>query len=141
MIRGIKFVTVPVRNQKEALRFYTEKLGFRVLTDQPFDEKQRWVELGLPGSESKLVLETHSPGGSDLTFCRGHLRDTVLELVRFPCKLHPCPRRGVDRELERRGHGHGRDHQAGPGTQNIGGHLDEFYAHHWCGCRFGPRSP
>jgi catechol 2,3-dioxygenase-like lactoylglutathione lyase family enzyme len=58
MIRGIKFVTVPVRNQKEAVRFYTEKLGFRILTDQPFDEKQRWIELGLPGSESKLVLFT-----------------------------------------------------------------------------------
>lgn len=58
MIRGIKFVNVPVRNQSEALKFYTEKLGFRVLTDQPFDEKQRWIELGIPGSDSKLVLFT-----------------------------------------------------------------------------------
>jgi len=56
MIRGIKFVSVPVRNQDEALKFYTEKLGFRVLTDQPFDDKQRWIELGIPGSEGKLVL-------------------------------------------------------------------------------------
>jgi catechol 2,3-dioxygenase-like lactoylglutathione lyase family enzyme len=45
MIRGIKFVNIPVRNQKEAVKFYTEKLGFRVLTDQPFDDKQRWIEL------------------------------------------------------------------------------------------------
>ena len=46
MIRGIKFVCVPVRNQKEAVKFFTSKLGFRVLTDQPFDDKQRWIELG-----------------------------------------------------------------------------------------------
>jgi catechol 2,3-dioxygenase-like lactoylglutathione lyase family enzyme len=56
MIRGIKFVSVPVKNQNDALRFYTEKLGFRVLTDQPFDGKQRWIELGIPGSDSSIVL-------------------------------------------------------------------------------------
>ena len=58
MIRGIKFVTVPVRNQKEGVKFYTEKLGFRLLTDQTYDEKQHWIELGIPGSDSKLVLFT-----------------------------------------------------------------------------------
>ncbi len=35
MIRGIKFVSVPVRNQDASLKFYTEKLGFKVVTDQP----------------------------------------------------------------------------------------------------------
>ncbi|MGA3090383.1 MAG: VOC family protein [Terriglobales bacterium] len=58
MIRGIKFVNVPVRNQKEAVKFYVEKLGLRVLTDQPFDDKQHWIEIGIPGSDSKLVLFT-----------------------------------------------------------------------------------
>jgi catechol 2,3-dioxygenase-like lactoylglutathione lyase family enzyme len=58
MIRGIKFVSVPVRDQNQAVKFYTEKLGFRVLTDQPFSEKQRWIELGIPRSDSKLVLFT-----------------------------------------------------------------------------------
>ncbi|HVO80550.1 MAG TPA: VOC family protein [Terriglobales bacterium] len=58
MIRGIKFVSVPVRDQSAALRFYTEKLGFRVFTDQPFDDQQRWIELGIAGSDSRLVLFT-----------------------------------------------------------------------------------
>jgi catechol 2,3-dioxygenase-like lactoylglutathione lyase family enzyme len=58
MIRGIKFVSVPVKDQNEALKFYTEKLGFRVLTDQPFDETQRWIELGIPGSDHSIVLFT-----------------------------------------------------------------------------------
>lgn len=58
MIRGIKFVNVPVKNQDDAVKFYTEKLGFRVLTDQPFDGKQRWIEIAIPGADSKLVLFT-----------------------------------------------------------------------------------
>lgn len=57
MIRGIKFACVPVRDQDRALQFYTEKLGFRVMTDQPFGV-QRWIELGIPGAESQLVLFT-----------------------------------------------------------------------------------
>lgn len=58
MIRGIKFASIPVRDQDAALKFYTEKLGFKVLTDQPFSDKQRWIELGIPGAESKLALFT-----------------------------------------------------------------------------------
>lgn len=57
MIRGIKFASVPVRNQTEALKFYTEKLGFRILTDQPMGA-QRWIELEIPGAPTKLVLFT-----------------------------------------------------------------------------------
>jgi len=58
MIKAVKFVTVPVRDQDRAVRFYTEKLGFQILTDQPFDDKQRWIELRIPGSETKVVLFT-----------------------------------------------------------------------------------
>jgi hypothetical protein len=34
------------------------KAGFKVLTDQPFSGGQRWIELLIPGGESKLVLFT-----------------------------------------------------------------------------------
>jgi len=58
MIRGIKFAGIPVRNQDAALKFYTEKLGFKVVTDQPFTDTQRWIELLIPGAESGLALFT-----------------------------------------------------------------------------------
>ena len=59
MIRGIDIVTIPVRNQDTALKFYTEKLGFKVATNQYFGEgKQRWIELLIPGAESRLALFT-----------------------------------------------------------------------------------
>lgn len=57
MIRGIKFVSVPVRNQDAALKFWTEKCGFKVATDQVFGP-QRWIELMIPGAETGLVLFT-----------------------------------------------------------------------------------
>lgn len=55
MIKGVKFVSIPVRDQKQAVRFWTEKLGFEVLTDQPFNDQQRWVELGIPGAPTRVV--------------------------------------------------------------------------------------
>jgi catechol 2,3-dioxygenase-like lactoylglutathione lyase family enzyme len=58
MIRGIKFAGIPVRNQDASLKFYTEKLGFKVVTDQPFTDNQRWIELLIPGAESGLALFT-----------------------------------------------------------------------------------
>ena len=64
MIRGIKLAGIPVRDQDASLKFYTKKLGFKVGTDQPFNEKQRWIELIIPGSEARLALFT-PPGHED----------------------------------------------------------------------------
>jgi len=58
MIKRIKFLGIPVKDQDRALRFYTEKLGFRILTDQEFNEKQRWIELSIPGAETGVSLFT-----------------------------------------------------------------------------------
>jgi len=58
MIKGIKFISVPVKDQDAALKFWTEKMGLKVATDQPFDGKQRWIELMIPGAETGLVLFT-----------------------------------------------------------------------------------
>jgi catechol 2,3-dioxygenase-like lactoylglutathione lyase family enzyme len=58
MIKGIKFATIPVRDQDRALAFYTEKLGCRIVTDSPFDGQQRWIELAFPRAETRLVLFT-----------------------------------------------------------------------------------
>jgi catechol 2,3-dioxygenase-like lactoylglutathione lyase family enzyme len=46
MIKHIKHTTVWVRDQNEALRFYTEKLGFEIRADQTFGDF-RWLTVGL----------------------------------------------------------------------------------------------
>src|SRR5580700_6605929 len=85
MIRGIKFASVPVTDQDRALAFYTEKLGFRLVTDQPFSDEQRWIELGIPGADTRLVLfrmgGNLKPGGQmNVTFWTDDVEATVREL-------------------------------------------------------------
>lgn len=63
MISNVKFVSIPTADQDRALEFWTEKAGFRVFTDQPFDEKQRWIELRIGSSETRFVLFVFDEGG------------------------------------------------------------------------------
>jgi catechol 2,3-dioxygenase-like lactoylglutathione lyase family enzyme len=58
MISHVKFVSIATRDQDQALAFYTEKLGFKLVTDQPFSDKQRWIELRIGGAETHFVLFT-----------------------------------------------------------------------------------
>jgi predicted enzyme related to lactoylglutathione lyase len=86
MIKAVKFVSIPVKDQDQALDFYTKKLGFTIMTDQPFDGKQRWIELGVPGGETKVVLFT--PDGqqdrigsfSNVVFLSDDVEKTYKEL-------------------------------------------------------------
>ncbi len=85
MIRGVKFASIPVTDQDRALAFYSEKLGFRLLTDQPFSEKQRWIEIGISGAETRLVLFRTDKGiqpGTlmNLTFWADDVEATAREL-------------------------------------------------------------
>ena len=62
MIKQLKFAGIPTRDQDRALAFWTEKIGFRVATDQPMGP-QRWIELAIPGAETRIVLFT--PDGQE----------------------------------------------------------------------------
>ena len=86
MIKGVKFVSIPVRDQDRALEFYTKKLGLRVITDSPFDGTQRWIELGIPRADTKVVLFTaqgQEPmigGPMNITFVADDVETTFAEL-------------------------------------------------------------
>ena len=86
MIKAIKFVSVAVANQDRSLEFFTSKLGFAVLTDQPFDDKQRWIELRIPGADTRLVLftpdghENRVGGFTNIAFVSDNVERTHQEL-------------------------------------------------------------
>ena len=85
MIRGVKFASIPVADQDRALAFYPEKLGFRVVTDQPFSDQQRWIELGIPGADTRVVLfrfgDSMKPGGQmNVAFWSDDVEATVQTL-------------------------------------------------------------
>lgn len=71
MLLHVKFVSVPCLDQDRALAFYTEQLGFRVVSDQPFDEHQRWIELRIGDAQTRFVLFT--PPGAKPGFFAGAL--------------------------------------------------------------------
>jgi len=64
MITGLKFASIPTRDQQTALEFWTQKIGFRLATDQPMGPDQRWIELLIPGADTRIVLFT-PPGHED----------------------------------------------------------------------------
>jgi predicted enzyme related to lactoylglutathione lyase len=86
MIKQVKFANIPVREPSRALAFYTELLGFEVLTDQPFGDGRRWIEVKPSGAETIVVLFT--PDGqedligtrSNIVFGTDDVRKTYEEL-------------------------------------------------------------
>jgi catechol 2,3-dioxygenase-like lactoylglutathione lyase family enzyme len=87
MIKAMKFVGVPVGDQQRALDFYTTKLGFRVITDQPFDDTQRWIELGVGRTGTGIALFT-PPGQKDrigtftgISFVADNVKATYRDLM------------------------------------------------------------
>ena len=52
----IATVAVYVENQEEALKFWTEKVGFVVHRSQPMGPNPSWLEVGPEGAESCLVI-------------------------------------------------------------------------------------
>jgi predicted enzyme related to lactoylglutathione lyase len=91
MIKGIKFVTIPVADQARALAFYTEKLGFMIATDQAMGPSgQRWIELRIPGAETLVSL-----------FTPDELRDRVGTFV--PLSLWADDVEGTYKTLSARG--------------------------------------
>jgi predicted enzyme related to lactoylglutathione lyase len=63
MITNVKFVSVPTSDQDRALKFWTDQIGFTLSTDQPFSDSQRWIELKIRDSDTRLVLFT--PDGQE----------------------------------------------------------------------------
>jgi len=56
MLKFVKFTELPVVDQDRALSFYTEKLGLRVVQDAPYKDGWRWIELAIPGAQTRILL-------------------------------------------------------------------------------------
>jgi lactoylglutathione lyase len=56
MLTRVGTITVQVRDQDEALAYYTQKLGFEKRVDQPMGSSQRWIEVAPKGAETRILL-------------------------------------------------------------------------------------
>lgn len=57
----LHFAIIYVRDQERALRFYVDKLGFRVVVDHKFENGQRWVEVAPADGNAHLGLAPLQP--------------------------------------------------------------------------------
>lgn len=62
MLQQIAHVTVLVTEYDEAIAFYTEKLGFRLLTDTPLGDGKRWVLVAPAGAAGPALLLAKADG-------------------------------------------------------------------------------
>lgn len=59
MITHISRITLYVKNQQEAKKFWIESMGFHVVNEQPMGESN-WLEVAPPNSETRFVLYDES---------------------------------------------------------------------------------
>ncbi|MFN2607123.1 MAG: VOC family protein [Acidimicrobiales bacterium] len=91
-------VMVPVEDQDEAIRFYTEALGFSVAADVPFAEGDRWVEVAPPGGGTTVALVP--PQGD---YQPGRMTGIALESTDPAADHAELRQKGVDVDAEMMG--------------------------------------
>jgi catechol 2,3-dioxygenase-like lactoylglutathione lyase family enzyme len=55
---GLAIVSIPVKEQERSKRFYNEVLGFPIEREPDFKPGARWIELSVPGTNTKIALVT-----------------------------------------------------------------------------------
>lgn len=56
MITKMTHVSIYVHNQERALDFYTNKLGFKIITDAPMGNDDRWITVCPPGQPGFEII-------------------------------------------------------------------------------------
>jgi predicted enzyme related to lactoylglutathione lyase len=56
VFKHVKFADLPVSDQDRAVAFYRDKVGLRVETDAAYGEGWRWIELAIPGAQTRILL-------------------------------------------------------------------------------------
>lgn len=56
MKQELAAISLVVDDYDKAIKFYTEKLNFRLLEDTPLSETKRWVRVAPPGSTGCSIL-------------------------------------------------------------------------------------
>jgi predicted enzyme related to lactoylglutathione lyase len=68
MLTKLAVVTILVRDQDEALQYYTEKLGLEKMDDMNFGEGNRWLTVTAPKQRDvQIFLQKADSFGADLT--------------------------------------------------------------------------
>lgn len=58
MIQKLGQVMLYVNDQDQSKRYWTEKLGFRVIAEEDNGQGMRWIEIAPPGADTTIVCRT-----------------------------------------------------------------------------------
>jgi predicted enzyme related to lactoylglutathione lyase len=89
-VQRITVVSVPVSDQDAAKAFYTEKVGFTLITESRFGDELRWIQVGTDSGDASLTLVTwfdSMPPGS--------LRGLVIDCEDLQADYEAMSARGV----------------------------------------------
>jgi serine phosphatase RsbU (regulator of sigma subunit) len=87
-------VRVFVRDQDRSLRFYVDKLGFKLDFDAQLESGQRWVAVSPPDGSTVLSLIAPARGSLEYKLI-GRSTQVVFVTDDFPAKFHEWHQRGV----------------------------------------------
>jgi serine phosphatase RsbU (regulator of sigma subunit)/catechol 2,3-dioxygenase-like lactoylglutathione lyase family enzyme len=90
----LHFVIIFVSDQERSLRFFADKLGFRVVVDHTFENGNRWIEVAPPDGTAQLGLALAAPG-SETEKQVGGLTDIYFITEDLPGKYKEWSERGV----------------------------------------------
>ncbi|HEY6371670.1 MAG TPA: SpoIIE family protein phosphatase [Candidatus Sulfotelmatobacter sp.] len=90
----LHFVIVFVRDQERSLRFFADKLSFRVVVDHTFEDGNRWIEVAPPDGTAQLGIALPMPG-SDPEKLIGGPTDIYFITEDLPAKYKEWSERGV----------------------------------------------
>jgi serine phosphatase RsbU (regulator of sigma subunit)/catechol 2,3-dioxygenase-like lactoylglutathione lyase family enzyme len=90
----LHFVIIFVRDQERSLRFFADKLGFRVVVDHTFENGNRWIEVAPPDGTAQLGIAL-TPPGSEPEKLIGGLTDIYFITEDLAGKYKEWRERGV----------------------------------------------
>jgi len=92
-ISHIKLFSLPVTNQDIAKDFYVNKLGFKLVRDNPMGPNQRWVEVKPENAETSITLVTWFD-----TMKPGTTKGIVLETTNLEDDVDALKKNGIEIE-------------------------------------------
>jgi len=97
VITSVKSIRVPTRDHHRAVAFWTQKVGLTVASDQPFEDASGWIELRIPGADTRLVLHhddtARAAALTNVAFTTDDVERTYQELKAKGVEFDGPPRR------------------------------------------------
>jgi len=89
-MKAIELISVPVTDQERAKQFYLD-FGFELMIENPFQGESKWIQLGLPDTETSITLVNWFPD-----FKAGSLQGFVIKCDDLDADIERLKAKGIE---------------------------------------------